>query len=69
MTLSLGATIYAYRDDAIESHATSVEMYEAQAQAVAIAGLPTIYGPTVRSISFFVDYLNLLIYLGVCVKR
>ena len=59
-----GGNYTLYRDDAIESHATSVETYEAQAQAVAIAGLPTIYGPTVRSISFFVDYLNLADLFG-----
>jgi hypothetical protein len=54
-----GGNYTLYRDGSAESHAANVETYEAQAQAVAIAGLPTIYGPTVRSISFFTDYLNL----------
>lgn len=54
-----GGNYTLYRDGSAESHAANVETYEAQAQAVAIAGLPTIYGPTVRSISFFADYLNL----------
>jgi hypothetical protein len=54
-----GGNYTLYRDGNTETQAASVETYEAQAQAVAIAGLPTIYGPTVRSISFFTDYLNL----------
>ena len=42
-----------------ETHQTSIETFEAKAQALPIAGLPTIYTPTVRSISFFEDQLNL----------
>jgi hypothetical protein len=59
-----GGNYTLYRDGGTETHGASVETYEAEAQAVAIAGLPTIYGPTVRSISFFTDYLNLADLFG-----
>ena len=59
-----GGNYTLYRDGGTETHEASVETYEAEAQAVAIAGLPTIYGPTVRSISFFTDYLNLADLFG-----
>ncbi|MFA7396881.1 MAG: hypothetical protein WC046_00175 [Candidatus Bathyarchaeia archaeon] len=52
------------RDGSTETHGASVETYEAQAQAVPATGLPTIYGPTVRSIGFFTDYLNLADLFG-----
>ena len=52
------------RDDGTETYGASVETYEAQAQAVPISGLPTVYGPTVRSISFFGDQLNLATLFG-----
>ena len=54
-----GGSYALYRDGSTETHGASVETYEAQAQAVPVAGLPTIYGPTVRSINFFSDQLNL----------
>ena len=59
-----GGNYTLYRDSSTETHGVSIETYEAQAQAVAVAGLPTIYGPTVRSISFFADYLNLADLFG-----
>lgn len=59
-----GGNYTLYRDGNTENHAVNVETYEAQAQAVAVAGLPTIYGPTVRSISFFAGYLNLADLFG-----
>ena len=59
-----GGNYTLYRAGSAEVHGASVETYEAQAQAVAIAGLPTIYGPTVRSISFFSDQLNLADLFG-----
>jgi len=52
------------RDGGSETHQANVETYEAKAQAVPMAGLPTIYGPTVRSISFFTDQLNLAYLFG-----
>jgi len=52
------------RDGNTETHNAGVETYEAQAQAVSVAGLPTIYGPSVRSISFFADHLNLANLFG-----
>ncbi len=54
-----GGNYTLYREGTNETHGSSVETCEAQAQAVAVAGLPTIYGSTVRSISFFADYLKL----------
>ena len=54
-----GGNYTLFRDGGTESYGANVETYEAKAQAVAIAGLPTIYGPAVRSISFFGDQLNL----------
>jgi hypothetical protein len=59
-----GGNYALYRDGDSETHEATIETYEAQAQAVPIAGLPTIYGPTVRSISFFTDYLNLAELFG-----
>ena len=59
-----GGNYTLYRDGNTEPHGANVETYEAQAQAVPIVGLPTIYGPTVRSISFFGDQLNLADLFG-----
>jgi len=59
-----GGNYILYRDDSAESHEANIETYEAQAQAVPISGLPMIYGPTVRSIGFFADYLNLANLFG-----
>ncbi len=59
-----GGNYTLYRDGNTETHSASVETYEAQAQAVSVAGLPTIYGPTVRSIGFFTDYLHLADLFG-----
>jgi hypothetical protein len=47
-----------------ETYQANIETYEAKAQAVPAAGLPTLYGPTVRSISFFSDQLNLTDLFG-----
>lgn len=59
-----GGNYTLYREGTNETHGSSVETCEAQAQAVALAGLPTIYSPTVRSISFFTDHLNLADLFG-----
>jgi hypothetical protein len=59
-----GGNYTLYREGSAETHGASVETYEAQAQAVPVAGLPTIYGPTVRSIGFFADYLSLADLFG-----
>ena len=47
-----------------ENYTASVETYEAEAQVVPVAGLPLIYGPTVRSMSFFADQLDLADLFG-----
>ena len=47
-----------------ENYTANVETYEAEAQVVPVAGLPLIYGPTVRSISFFADQLDLADLFG-----
>jgi hypothetical protein len=52
------------RGEGNETYQANVETYEARAEAVPMAGLPTIYGPTVRSISFFTDQLNLADLFG-----
>ena len=51
-------------DEGGESYEANVETYQAEAQAVPRAGLPVIYGPTVRSISVFRDQLNLADLFG-----
>jgi hypothetical protein len=51
-------------DEGGESYEANVETYQAEAQAVPMAGLPVIYGPTVRSISFFRDQLDLANLFG-----
>ena len=59
-----GGNYELYRDGVNETYEATIETYEAKAQAVPTAGLPTIYGPTVRSISFFTDQLNLTDLFG-----
>ncbi len=59
-----GGNYTLYREGGTETHGAGVDSYEAQAQAVAIAGLPTIYGSTVRSISFLANQLNLADLFG-----
>jgi hypothetical protein len=51
-------------DEDGESYEANVETYQTEAQAVPMAGLPVSYGPTVRSISFFRDQLNLADLFG-----
>jgi hypothetical protein len=59
-----GGTYTLNSADGGENYTASVETYEAEAQAVPVAGLPLIYGPTVRSISFFADQLDLTDLFG-----
>lgn len=47
-----------------QSATANIEIYTSKAQAAPITGLPTIYGPTVRSISLFQDQLNLTALFG-----
>ncbi len=53
-----------YRDSSNATHEVKIETYTTKAQAVPKTGLPTIYGPTVRSLSFFNNQLNLTDIFG-----
>ena len=53
-----------YRDGSNATHEVKIETYTTKAQAVPKTGLPTIYGPTVRSLSFFNNQLNLTDIFG-----
>ena len=59
-----GGNYLLHRDKSNETYQANIETYEAKAEVAPIAGLPTIYGPTVRSISFFRDHLNLADLFG-----
>jgi uncharacterized membrane protein SpoIIM required for sporulation len=59
-----GGTYTLNGDGGGENYQANVETFEAEAQAVPMVGLPVIYGPTVRSISFFSDQLNLADLFG-----
>jgi hypothetical protein len=59
-----GGNYLLHRSEGNETYQANIETCETKAQAVPTAGLPIPYGPTVRSISFFRDQLNLTDLFG-----
>ncbi len=59
-----GGNYTLYSNMGNESYGANIETYTSKAQAAPKTGLPTVYGPTVKSISFFQDQLNLTALFG-----
>ncbi len=61
-----GGNYTLFRGENNETHQANIETYQAKAEAAAISSLTTlvIYGPAIKSISFFADELNLTDLFG-----